>query len=160
MAKPPIIKVKIEGLEDLKSLVTRLENAPVNGRTSKAYTERAIAAVLAAKMALLAGYNAGIGSDENEDWDPEWRVVLYVDFPGGQVCWHIAPNDQHLLDGLPRYAKPWDGQWESRDGVRIKKLNVGRVRESRSCGVCGAEAVYECTYCDGGLCQAHSCPCK
>jgi hypothetical protein len=45
-------------------------------RLNRSYTERTIAAVLAAKMAIIAGFNAGVGTDTNEDWDDEWRVGL------------------------------------------------------------------------------------
>lgn len=85
-------------------------------RLERAYTERAYAAVGMAKMALLAGYKAGIGKDSNENWDNEWRTVLYVDTPGGQVSWHIAPKDLHLLKDLPKYEEEWDGTFRSRDG--------------------------------------------
>lgn len=38
-------------------------------RLDRAYTERAIAAVLAAKMALSAGFKAGVAKDpEHEEW--------------------------------------------------------------------------------------------
>ncbi|MBO9428059.1 hypothetical protein [Sulfitobacter sp. R18_1] len=89
-------------------------------RVSRAYSERAAAAVAMARFALMSGYNAGVGRDSNEDWDDEWRVVLYVDTPGGQVSWHISPDDQHFLEGLPNYEGDWDGTFLSRDGSFLK----------------------------------------
>lgn len=95
----------------------------MNDELNQAYTERTIAAVLAAKMALAAGFAAGVAKHEGHpEPNPEWQVTLRIDFPGGQVSWHIAPQDQHLLKGLPRYEKPWEGTSESRTGVRIKSL--------------------------------------
>lgn len=78
------------------------------------YSERAAIAVALARMALSSGFAAGTGIDNNEGNDPAWRVVLYIDLPTGQVSWHIAPNDQHLLVDLPKYPKQWDGTFEGR----------------------------------------------
>ena len=89
-------------------------------RISRAYSERTAAAVGMARFALMCGFAAGIGKDGNEHWDDEWRVVLYIDTPTGQVSWHIAPEDQHLLSGLPAYEGVWDGTFRSRDGSFCK----------------------------------------
>lgn len=90
--------------------------APVGGddRLNRAYTERSIASVLLAKSAIALGFKAGVGTDDNVDWEDQWRVVLYVDLPHGQISWHISPEDQHLLDGLPKYEGKWDGTFNSR----------------------------------------------
>lgn len=113
------------------SLETELEEArkafhKAEDRLARAYRERTIAAVLAAKMALQAGYDAGVGLDGNEDWDLEWRQVLYVDLPdGGQISWHVAPADQDLLAGLPAYGKAWNGTFESREGAAVLAMPAG-----------------------------------
>lgn len=93
-------------------------------RLTRAYTERAIAAVLAAKMAIRAGFKAGVGQDHGHpEWDDEWRVVLFVELPDdGQISWHIAPADQHLLDGLPVYENTWNGTWDSREGRLVTAM--------------------------------------
>lgn len=87
----------------------------VQDRLLRAYRERTAAAVALARMAIELGYKAGIGKDDNDSWDDEWRVVLYVDTPAGQVSWHIAPTDQDLLRDLPKYNGKWDGTFRSRD---------------------------------------------
>lgn len=92
----------------------------MDARTQLAYTERTIAAVLLAKAALAAGGKAGVGKDDNEDWDDEWRVVLYVDTPAGQFSWHIAPNDQHMLEDIPAYGGKWDGTFNSKNPESVK----------------------------------------
>ena len=89
-------------------------------KLDNAYTERAAAAVGMAKLTLALGGNAGTGMCDNKSWSDQWRVVLYVDTPGGQVSWHIAPRDQHMLKGLPEYVGEWDGTFKSRDGSFLK----------------------------------------
>lgn len=86
-----------------------------NQRMNVAYTQRTIAAVVLAHTVIAAGGTAGIGRDNREDQPDEWRVVLYVDTAAGQLSWHIAPHDQHMLAGLPQYAGVWDGTWYSGD---------------------------------------------
>lgn len=80
------------------------------------YSQRASVVAALARMAIMAGFKAGVGLDDKEANDIEWRRVLYVDTPAGQVSWHIAPCDQHLLEGIPAYAGKWDGTYKSRDG--------------------------------------------
>ncbi len=80
-----------------------------------AYTQRAIAAIAFAHTVISLGGTAGVGKDDREDEPDEWRVVLYVNTPAGQMSWHIAPNDQPMLEGLPQYQGSWDGLWNSAD---------------------------------------------
>ena len=83
---------------------------------SKVYTERAALAVAFARLALSNGWTAGV-KPARAVWPfpSEW-AVLYVDLPGGQqVSWHIAPEDEPLLDGLPPYPRGWDLKFTARD---------------------------------------------
>lgn len=83
--------------------------------TTVAYTQRAIAAIAFAHTVISLGGVAGVGRDGRENQPDAWRVVLYVDTPAGQLSWHIAPHDQHMLEGLPTYAGVWDGTYNSSD---------------------------------------------
>lgn len=98
-------------LED--AMIVSVKLAEQTEATNLAYTQRAIAAVALAHTVLALGGTAGIGKDGLTDQPDEWRVVLYVDTPAGQLSWHIAPNDQAMLAGLPNYTKPWDGTYSS-----------------------------------------------
>lgn len=91
-------------------------------RINSAYTQRAIAAIAFAHTVLSLGGTAGIGRDGREDQPDEWRVVLYVDTPAGQMSWHIAPADQAMLEGLPQYTGTWDGNWNSADLAFYKRF--------------------------------------
>lgn len=98
-------------LEENQVLSTALQNQ--REATNRAYSQRAIAAVAFAHTVLCYGGNAGTGLDSREDQPNAWRVVLYVDTPAGQLSWHIAPNDQPMLKGLPVYNGKWDGTYNS-----------------------------------------------
>lgn len=78
----------------------------------RAYSQRANLAVAFAKMAAAQGWPYGRGIDSKTENDMEWRHVLYVELPGGeQISYHFAPDDVHLLDGLPTYRGEWDGKF-------------------------------------------------
>lgn len=73
--------------------------------TNDVYTERAHLAAALSKL-----YPASLEEHAGEDWDDNWRTVLIVDLPTGQVSWHIAQHDLHLFAHLPRGAgRVWDG---------------------------------------------------
>lgn len=84
-------------------------------RVERAYTERSYASAALARMALRTGLDAGTGLDDTPGMDG-FSTILYVDTPAGQVSWHYKDDDLWLLDGLPRYEKPWDGTSRSKDG--------------------------------------------
>lgn len=92
------------------------------------YSQRNALAIGFAKAAILAGWNAGVGIDrdcEKKGWDKEWEVVLYVDLPNGtQLSWHIAPSEQHLLDGLPKYNGEWDGTYVGKTTNWVKEISL------------------------------------
>ena len=89
-----------------------------------AYSERNKAVIILAKLALQFGLNAGKGKDDNEEWDDEWRNVVYVDLPDGQVSWHISPTELHLISDLPEYNGKWDGTFKKNDDNFIKCMTT------------------------------------
>lgn len=89
---------------------------------NKLYTQRAIAVVLFAKMAQRLGYKVGIGLDNNEHWESQWRNVLYVEIPEGQFSWHFSPSDFHLIENFPLFNGSWDGSFNGRDANFVKSI--------------------------------------
>jgi len=84
----------------------------LNRAKDRAYSQRNTLAVAAVKMALLLGWPAGQAIDSNEESEPEWRHVVYIQLPdGSQVSYHIAPDDLDLLHGIPGFSGQWDGSY-------------------------------------------------
>ncbi len=73
--------------------------------------------VLAVRLALKAGYHAGIGLDQATD-----QRFAAIDLPGGQVWWKMADNEVVLLDGVPLYDKPLE---PLTDDVRWQRVLAG-----------------------------------
>ncbi len=95
------------------------------------YSQRNELVVALAKLTIATGGMAGRGIDSNEE-NPEWAHVVYIDLPDGtQVSWHMAPEDIHLLDGLPPYPCEWDGSFVGRTKGWTKNIEWSN-KEKRS----------------------------
>lgn len=69
------------------------------------YTERAHLVAALSKL-----FPASVEDHVGEEWDDDWRNVVFIDLPTGQVSWHISTSDLHLFSHLPRHAgRTWDG---------------------------------------------------
>lgn len=77
-------------------------------------------------VALLASlYPSSLERHPAEDasWDDEWRWVVYIDTPVGQLSWHL--HDSHLpyFDHVPREeGRTWDGHTTPEKYERVRKL--------------------------------------
>lgn len=77
-----------------------------------AYSERNKCVAALARMALALGWRAGVGQHADvpgESWDADWRTLVAIDLPTGQVTWHFHDSEKPLIEGLPVYAGSWDG---------------------------------------------------
>lgn len=94
------------------------------------YAERNQCVVALAKMALRVGLTAGVAQqDPNEEWDPDWRNIIFIDLPTGQVSWHMHDSESHLFTALPRYMGKWDRHSTQVKYERLAALPVTIVKE-------------------------------
>lgn len=149
---------------DMSPLVARLAAAEAErdeARASKdgAYRERDQVVALAARMAAVLRWPAWLGRHEDKPgdppWDDDWRNIVFIELPSGQVSWHIHDSELPLVRFLPSAlslaAKPWDGHdtaekyrrcdgpWEIRDlhsdlsaaraDIAAAEAEVRRLRE-------------------------------
>lgn len=89
-----------------------------------AYGERNRCVYLIVLLAQALGLRVGMGrhiDKEDVPWDDEWRNVVYVDLPSGQVSWHIHDSEMTWgFDALPKYPDPWDGHTTSLKYRRLR----------------------------------------
>lgn len=98
-----------------------------------AYRERNQCVALLVRMALALGWRAGVGrhADEpGETWEPDWRTIIFIDLPTGQVSWHFHDSETELLAGLPAYMGAWDGHDTARKYRRVN-LALAGIRYAR-----------------------------
>lgn len=94
-------------IEDLLNEREALENEK-NG----AYDERNRVVAALASLVVISGGTAGIRKhepDPDPDWDDDWKNVVAIDLPTGQVTWHYHDTERHLFEHLPEYHASWDG---------------------------------------------------
>ncbi len=91
--------------------VTKMRND--SNSKEEAYLDRNLVVQALAKLAMDQGLNVGIKQDK------EWPI-LYIDFPTGQVSWHIPAAE--LVRALPEYNGKWDGHDLEEKRKRIKEF--------------------------------------
>lgn len=89
-----------------------------------AFTERNAVLAALARMAVKLGWVVGLADHDPADdaWDPEWRTILFVEFPTGQASWHLHDRDVPLFAGLARYDGAWDGHTTEEKYLRLRRL--------------------------------------
>lgn len=95
-----------------------------------AYTERNRLVAALARLLMAATPNAPAGSiawlaehdPTDADWDPEWRTIVFIEGPTGQLSWHLHDSDVPLFDGLPRGTNRWDGHSTPEKYERVARL--------------------------------------
>jgi hypothetical protein len=99
-------------------------------RKDDAYEERNRVVVLLARMAIVLGWKAGVGTHEDkpgEEWESDWRSIVCIELPTGQASWHLHDSHKHLLTGLPRYEAKWDGHTTGEKYRRLQEAFPVRV---------------------------------
>lgn len=87
-----------------------------------AYAERNKLVALFARFALDIGWQCGVGRHVGEDWEDDWRHIVFIDTPVGQVSWHIHDSEAPIFYFLPGYTKPWDGHDTEEKYRRVLRL--------------------------------------
>jgi hypothetical protein len=99
--------------------------------TAYGYGERDRVVAALAHLANRLGFVVGIGEHEGEDWEDDWRTVIYLDLPTGQVSWHVHESERAWFDGLPPYDRPWDGHDTAEKYRRLAAFSDGHVQQDR-----------------------------
>ena len=60
-------------------------------------------------LCLQKGISVGVGEHEGDDWENDWRKVIYLELPTGQISFHIHDSESGMFSFLPKYFGKWDG---------------------------------------------------
>jgi len=72
------------------------------------YSERNKLVALVARLSEMLGYKVGIKEHIGEEYEDDWRNVLFIDLPTGQVSWHLHKSELTNFLGV----QPYDGEWD------------------------------------------------
>jgi hypothetical protein len=92
-----------------------------------AYAERNRVVAALARMALGRSWRTGIRPhepDPDPTWDEDWKNVVLINLPTGQVSWHYHDSDRPLFAWLPPYRWPWDGHDTAEKYRRLAALSL------------------------------------
>ncbi len=105
--------------------------AELEGEKNAAYRERDQIVALLARMALAAGWTSGLRRHEPDPdpaWDEDWKNVVAIDLPTGQVTWHFHDSERPLFHSLPPYAGAWDGHTTPEKYRRVNSALASKER--------------------------------
>lgn len=94
--------------------------------TNAVYEERDRLVAALSHLAWRHGVQVGIGRHEGVDWEDDWRTVIYLELPTGQVSWHIHDSERPWFLGLPQYDGQWDGHTTEEKYERLQRWAVTR----------------------------------
>ena len=106
---------------------SRAEIASLKARAAKAeeakdtaYSERNALVAFIASM-----YPSCLARHVGDPWEDDWRWIVFIDLPTGQVSWHIHDSELPQFDRLPRdrHAE-WDGHTTEEKYARLAKARA------------------------------------
>lgn len=100
--------------------------ADLKAQLNEVYKERDLVPALAVAFAQENDVNVGIKQHQGEDWDDDWRNVVFIDLPDfGQVSWHIHKDELINFRYVGAYNDKWDGHSTDEKYERVKKFARG-----------------------------------
>lgn len=60
----------------------------------------------------------------DEEWDPEWRTIVFVNSPAGQLSWHVHCSEISMFSHLPQCSNDWDGHTVEEKYERLDRCSV------------------------------------
>ena len=97
---------------------------------NNAYAERNKCVALLAALSQAVGYKVGIKNHQGDDWEDDWRNVLFIDLPTGQVSWHLHKSEIPLFSMIGPYNGEYDGHTTEEKYARVQQLVV-EIYQSR-----------------------------
>lgn len=94
----------------------------VDRAKDNAYKERDMLVAALSKL-----FPAWIGYHTDKEWEDDWRTIIYIKLPTGQVSWHIHDSEKPLFSHLDPGLEEWDGHTTEEKYDRLNSLKGGDV---------------------------------
>jgi hypothetical protein len=102
----------------------------LEGAKNAAYNERNR---LVAGLSKLFPSHIGLHSEADAAWEKDWRHIVFIHLPTGQVSWHIHDSELRMFAHLHVLSQNcWDGHSTEEKYKRLEALN-GPAPEGRGC---------------------------
>jgi hypothetical protein len=84
------------------------------------YTERNM---LVAALSKLFPAWLELHPAEDKEWAEDWRTIVFIETPAGQMSWHLHYSEVVMFDHLEgREGNSWDGHTTEEKYERLSKL--------------------------------------
>lgn len=106
----------------------------LKGEKDGAYSERNRCVAFIARMAWTLGWACWRGKHDPADttWDADWRNIVFIAAPTGQLSWHIHDSELPLFAWIPSGLTEWDGHSTEEKYRRMASFNEGHSAALRS----------------------------
>lgn len=109
--------MSLERMDDLAGYAEQLqeENEALDKQKNQAYAERnkvvaALARLVNANIWFKATVGIAMHAESDTNWESDWRTILVIELPTGQLTWHFHDSEKYLLEGLAEIKDyKWDG---------------------------------------------------
>lgn len=64
---------------------------------------------LVAALSKLWPAHLALHAEDDAEWDKEWRNIVFIHAPVGQLSWHIHDSDLPMFSHLSYEENCWDG---------------------------------------------------
>lgn len=128
----------VEKIKIIESQAYQRAVEEVGKSKDDAYHERDM--LVCALSKLFPSYLAR--HDEKEEWEDDWRWIVYIEIPTGQVSWHIHDSEIEMFVHLEVKENNWDGHNTERKYQRLSKLQALKGEEAIKTGYIGELAGY------------------
>jgi hypothetical protein len=68
--------------------------------------------------------------DEDEEWEDDWRWIICIHSPAGQLTWHIHDSELPMFYHLPERDNHWDGHSTEEKYERLDRCPMQWKEES------------------------------
>lgn len=94
--------------------------AELESQKNQAYSERNL---LVAALSKVFPSSLERHSEEDSEWENDWRWIVFIDLPSGQASWHIHDSEYELFSHLPvKAGRVWDGHSTEEKYARLKAI--------------------------------------
>ena len=64
----------------------------------------------------------GRHAEEDKEWENDWKNIIYIESPAGQLSWHIHDSELPMFEHLPSFKGEWDHHTSEEKYGRLRSL--------------------------------------
>lgn len=125
------------------------EAETLQSQKDNAYSERNKCVVGLALLARDLGYKVGLARHPESDteWEDDWRNIVVIELPTGQLTWHFHDSEMHMLYSFTRLeGHAWDGHTTDE---KYRRLLDYTPRQTRGVNEAAGDAYFQAIGNDG-----------